>query len=383
MKHIIKKLLLLFFSIFKVKNIIVLESHADYTDNARAFYEYLIENKYNEKYKIYWFVNNAKDFKDKEISNVRFFSIWKSGTSKTFIQWIKYLWIVKNAKYLMFSNRNLIKLNRKTITVSLNHGAPIKSLKDRQVVPRDIDYRVDNSNFFDDIVRETQHFINTKSLIVGNPRNDILFKDTDVENKLDEFKKFDKIILWLPTFRKSSFSDREDSTFKFPLGLPIIYSIDDLKKVNNYLKKRNMAIIFKPHPAQDLSMFNATTLSNVFIINDKYLIDKKVQLTEVFKIADALITDYSSIYVDYLLTLKPLGFTIDDISEYIKGFSFDNILDYMPGFKMENINDMYKFIDDISKNKDEYLNERKKINNIFNEHQDGNSSKRLAEELKL
>ena len=39
----IKKVL----SVFKIKNVIVFESNADYSDNSRAFYEYLIENKYN------------------------------------------------------------------------------------------------------------------------------------------------------------------------------------------------------------------------------------------------------------------------------------------------------------------------------------------------
>ncbi len=383
MKGFIKKLLLLFFSIFKIKNIIVLESHADYTDNARAFYEYLIKNKYNEKYKIYWFVNNAKHFKNREIKNVRFFSMWKSGNSKTFFQWIKYLWIVKNAKYLMFSNRNLIRLNKKTTTISLNHGAPIKSLKNRQVIPRDVDYRVDTSTFFDNIVRETQNIINTKSLIIGNPRNDVLFTPTDTINKVPEFKKFKKIILWLPTFRKSNNSNRSDSSFEFPLGIPIIYSEKSLKDINNYLKKCNISLVLKLHPAQDISLFKAESLSNIIILDDSYLIEKDVELTEFYKIADALITDYSSVYVDYLLTQKPIGFTIDDLNDYKIGFSMDNIQDYMPGQKINDIKDLKEFIDNLDKNIDHYKKERKRVNKIFNEFTDNNSSKRLAEKIGL
>ena len=383
MKRFIKKLLLLFFSIFKIKNIIVLESHADYTDNARAFYEYLIKNKYNEKYKIYWFVNNAKYFKDREIKNVRFLSMWKSGNSKTFFQWIKYFWIVKNAKYLMFSNRNLIRLNKKTITVSLNHGAPIKSLKNRQVIPRDVDYRVDNSTFLDNVVRETQNLIHTKSLIVGNPRNDVLFTKTDTLNKIPEFKKYKKIILWLPTFRKSNNSNRSDSSFELPLGIPVIYNKKQLNDLNNYLKELDTALVLKLHPAQDRSLFKAEPLSNIIILDDSYLIEKDVELTEFYKITDALITDYSSVYVDYLLTQKPLGFTVDDFNEYKIGFSFDNILDYMPGEKIADIKGLKTFISNINNNIDEYKEERKRVNKIFNEHNDNNASKRLAEKIKL
>ena len=99
MKRTIKKIIINIMSIFKIKNVIVFESNADYSDNSRAFYEYLIREKYNEKYKIYWFVNDSKKFRERECKNVRFITMWHNTAKKTFIQWIKYFWIVKNAKY--------------------------------------------------------------------------------------------------------------------------------------------------------------------------------------------------------------------------------------------------------------------------------------------
>ena len=132
-----------------------------------------------------------------------------------------------------------------------------------------------------------------------------------------------------------------------------------------------------------MSLFKAKPLSNIIILDDKYLIDKNVELTEFYKITDALITDYSSVYVDYLLTQKPIGFTQDDFNEYKLGFSMDNINDYMPGMKIINIEDLKKFIINLHDDIDEYKEERKRVNKIFNEFNDSNSSKRLAETLKL
>lgn len=352
----IKKVL----SVFKIKNVIVFESNADYSDNSRAFYEYLIENKYNNKYKIYWFVNNQKDFKDRECKNVKFLTMWKNGTKKSFLQWIKYFHIVKNAKYLISSNRQLHKLNNKTISININHGTPLKRVKDIGVVPKDIDMVLVGSDFCVNMMSNQLNLPKDKFICVGNPRNDIIFKDSNTIEKVKEYSDYDKIIVWLPTFRKAMGSERNDSTLNFPLGLPIIYSEEELLKLNEYLKRNNVLILFKLHPHQDTTLFKASSLSNIKILTDSYLIEKDIELTELFKISDALITDYSGVYYDYLLLDNIMGFTVDDFEDYKnkKGFVFDNIQDYMAGEKIKNIEDLYVFIDNVIKNNDLYKKER-------------------------
>ena len=177
-RQLIKKILLFLGSPYKIKDLIILESHADYSDNSRSFYEYLINNNYNEKYKIYWFVNDAKKFEDKKAKNVKFLTMWTVGTKRTLFQWIKYFWIVKNAKFLIFSNRNLPKVNRKTKKVYINHGVAIKSVKGRRMVPLDADYVVDASEFGAELLMDQQDLKRDQIIVVGNPRNDIIFTKT-------------------------------------------------------------------------------------------------------------------------------------------------------------------------------------------------------------
>ena len=382
-KLLVKKIILCLGSIYKIKNVIVFESHIDYSDNSRSFYEYLIKNGYNKKYKIYWFVNDASKFKNKKAKNVKFVTMWHHGTKRTPLQWIKYFWIAKNAKYLIFSNRNLLRINKHTKTVCINHGISIKSVKKKQIIPSEVDYRVDSSEFCAKLQIDQNGLKRSQIIIVGNPRNDVIFTKTNTAEKMKDLAKFDKIILWLPTFRKSTEAGRNDSTFIFPLGIPIIYSKSDLKEINLYLKEHNTALVLKLHPAQDLSTFKATTLSNIIIIDDQYLIDHNTELTELYKITDALITDYSSVYVDYLLTDKPIGFTQDDFNQYTICFSIANINDYMPGEKILNLNDLKKFINHVNKGIDNYKNERKRVNKIFNDFNDDRSSERLSKKLKL
>ena len=372
-------------SIFKIKNIIVFESNADYSDNSRAFYEYLINNNYNDKYKIYWFVGDSKKFADKETKNVKFITMWHNVTKRTFFQWIKYFHIVKNAKYLISSNRALLRLNKKTITVNVNHGSPLKTVKDLHIVPKDIDVFVAASDFFIDISSDELHIDKSQIICPGNPRNDVIFRKTDTQDKLPEFKKYNKIIVWLPTFRQQATSKRVDSDFNYPLGLPIIYSNKELEKINKYLKEKNILLLFKLHPAQDTSYLKAKTLTNIKIITDSYLFEHNLDLCELYKITDAMITDYSGVYYDYLQLDKPIAFTLDDFEEYkkLKGFVFENPLDYMAGYHIMNVKELYSFIDDIHNNKDIYKTKRNKMKKLFNKYSDDKSSERLAKYLEL
>ena len=231
-RNFIKKVM----SIFKIKNIIVFESNADYSDNSRAFYEYLIKNNYNEKYKIYWFVNDKNKFENRKCKNVEFLTMWKNSKKKTIFQWIKYFQIVKNAKFLISSNRQLHKLNDKTISININHGTPLKKVKDLKVVPTDIDLVLVGSDFCIDMMSDQLNLPKEKFICVGNPRNDIIFKNTKTKEKVKEFSEFNKIIVWLPTFRKAEESSRNDSSVNFPLGLPIIYSEEGLLKLKEISK---------------------------------------------------------------------------------------------------------------------------------------------------
>lgn len=383
MKKLIKNLLLKLFSLFPIKNIMVFESLADFSGNSLYFYNYLIKNGYNDTYKIYWFVNDASIFDMYNIKNVKFLTMWNHGYKKNFFQWLKYFHIVKNAKYLFFDNRNLLKINNKTIKIGLNHGTPIKKLNDRKVLPDDMDYYVQSSDYCANVVSSQLNINKDIICVCGNPRNDILFDKSYKKDKFPELLKYKKVILWTPTFRKSQYNDRCDSTFSFPLNIPIIYNVKELKRVDNKLKKINSLLIIKPHPVQDVSIIKQETLSNIKIIDDTFLSSHGCDIFEFFLYSDAMITDYSGIYCDYLLTNKQIGFTIDDLDVYKLGLSFDNIDEYMPGLKIKDINDLLRYIDYIASNSDDFSLERKKACKIFNKYIDGKSSERLAQSINL
>ena len=85
--------------------------------------------------------------------------------------------------------------------------------------------------------------------------------------------------------------------------------------------------------------------------------------------ADILLTDFSSIYIDYLLLNRPIGFVEDDFDEYSKsrGFIFDNPEEYMPGVKIRSLEDLKTFLyNTLILSQDLYLENRVLINNKLN-----------------
>ncbi len=57
----------------------------------------------------------------------------------------------------------------------------------------------------------------------------------------------------------------------------------------------------------------------------------------------------TSVYIDFLLTLKPIGFIFDDLEEYSsgRGFVFENYKEYMPSVQIINLSSLLSFIDEV------------------------------------
>ena len=155
-------------------------------------------------------------------------------------------------------------------------------------------------------------------------------------------------------------------------------SYADIINLDKILEKNDILLVIKIHP---MAVFKKCEYKNIIIMDNTDIISRGVRLYEFVKEFDALITDYSSIYCDYLLLNRPIGFTLDDYSKYQnnRGFVFENFIEYMPGHHLYTIKDMYEFINDIASGKDFYKTDRDKVLPVFCKYIDGENCRRLAE----
>ena len=372
-----------FLSVCPAKKRIIFESHPEMTCNTYPVYRYLLEKGLNEKYEFVWISNDAAQYKEMPAKNVSFITNIKHA--KSFMQKIKFMYYISTAKALVYSNQLLGTHGKGKISLWLQHGMPLKASNGTYCINDRCTAALCESEFFADNFSADARVSKDKMIFLGFPRNDFLNKDNDSIAKFG-FEAYDKIIFWLPTFRQRKDTAKNAALKDFEMenhgtGIPAIETAEDMIKVNEYLKSVNCLLVLKPHPVQDMSVVSEKGLSNFFIINDSALKEKGVQLYELLGRCDAMITDYSSVYYDYLLTDKPMGLTIGDIDEYIakRGFVYKNPLEILKGEYIYDTDGLITFLSNVKNGNDVAKEERTAVKNMIHTNTDGNSAQLVGD----
>lgn len=117
------------------------------------------------------------------------------------------------------------------------------------------------------------------------------------------------------------------------------------------------------------------------MLTNRELDEAGVELYRLVGAADGLLTDYSSIYFDYLLLNHPMIFLIDDIDGYQekRGFTVADPLSLMPGEKVRAAEELYQALGRLARGEDAWEGERARVNGLVNRFTDDQSARRTAE----
>ena len=174
---------------------------------------------------------------------------------------------------------------------------------------------------------------------------------------------FKKMVVWMPTYRKVDSGEAPESNIQTDFDLPLLNSEEELKQLNRFCQQRQILLYIKKHPAQVPYTSEGLNLSNIVFLSYNYLRRRGIQNCELLALADALISDYSSAAIDYLLLDRPVAFALADFEAYrdTRGFVFADPLNYMPGHHLYTFEDMKMFLDDVVQGLDPYAEKRRQI----------------------
>lgn len=289
------------------------------------------------------------------------YEVYKWGTFKA-------VWVQLRAKYAVVSN-GISDLEHTflggAIIIDLWHGIPLKkvcydnkyekdwdSLKQKfrdllVNVPLGNMYYVATSKVFVDIYQSAFRVGKNQVLCLGQPRCDIFFK----KEKPKPYFPGKNIILYCPTHRK-------EGTEKIDID-----KLFDLEKLEAYLTKYGYYFVVKKHfyhrnETQDFSAY-------------PHIIDvtgADMDIQRLIMETKAMVTDYSSIYIDYLLLDLPLLFYCYDYEKYLAKdrelyFEYEDVT---PGLKARNFDELLKELVLFAENGSGYARkERERVKNLF------------------
>lgn len=331
-----------------------------FADNPRYLYLYISQNRKKLGIRPIWISHK------KEIIEL----LKKSGYEAYYYHSLKGIWYALRAKVYIYDNYSKdinFWQSGGAVKVNLWHGIPLKKIQADNVFdkfrhpknlwekwkcfPRRLSdekphhFVLTTSEFLKPIFKSA---FQTKYVFTsGYPRNDQLISKkinnllTDTEKSAKkQIRRFlgsntdkahinknsstgiteersisKKMVYYMPTFRESE--------GKF-------FDVVDLQKLQKFLKENNLLFCTKLHPKSKLKKeFDAITGNNIIVIDadaDPYVF---------LEMADVLVTDYSSIYFDFLLTGRPIVFFNYDLEEYLRDsreMYFDYEM-YTPGEK--------------------------------------------------
>lgn len=372
LRDVIIKIVLFVLKKCKIKNYIVFESFPFYSDNTKFVFDELVKRNVDKKFKMIWIADRGTNSKVIDCENVKIIE------GNNFLNSLKKQYAISAAKAVIVSNDLLKKINpRKQLFIDLAHGAALKNCSSHYNLPDCYDKAVCLSPYLAKYDAVNFNCDEEKMLPLGYPRNDLLFGNKIDLHKYFSDSEFDKAVYWMPTYRQHKNGKYNPSSIAFP----IIYDEDIAKAISQKALDEKVLIIVKPHPAQDMSRIQKLNLSNLVFIDNHFLSKNNIENYELLRSVDALISDYSSVYYDYLLCDKPIGLCFDDFEEYNsnEGFTVDPNFILAGGEKIYNTQDLCDFIERIANGEDTLKDKRNEIKDLCHQYKDNQSTQRVAD----
>ena len=358
LKHIISSLPYAFLSLFskRDKKLIVFSAmHCrTFDSNSKFLFLHFLNNE--KDYTSYFVINDdeLREKLTKEYGNHFIDTRTKEGKkialkAKTWV--VSWLDTPLGGMFLKF----------RRLVIHLGHGTPLKCIgmmeKDGKLLKKmyyllcqtNISYSLASTPFIANIIQKSIGFSKKHVLINGQPRTEVVFEKPQ---QLHEFIDGFTHVLYAPTWRQHS----EIKLFPFD-----DFSLTDLQ---NFLSKEKIIIHIRFHPAYEEDIpKEILALENISLFSAK----KYPEIMDYLNLFDALITDYSSIYFDYMLLERPMIFLPYDLEDYEKsvGFTMD-YSQYTPGAKPTSFLDFTNYLNAIKNNPEIFLDSIKSLNKILN-----------------
>lgn len=301
---------------------------------------------------------------------------------------------VRGSDAIVTTHRNY-PYSREQVNIELWHGFPLKGMANMdfedkhtsdQIAAywRDVDAIASYSPLYTTVFNACMGAKVNKYHLTGAPRNDALF-DSNGRGTLERLLEADfagkRMVFYMPTFRKVFFNENRNEGNKH---WDNVFGFDTFEPdgFDQYLRDRRMTLVVKLHPVEEslvLPHIRELKERGIHVLTSSHLQRHGVELYETLNAADALITDYSSVYFDFLLLDRPLLFAPVDLDVYQqkRGFLLNPYTFWTPGPKVTAQEELQRELDRCFADDAYYRAERMLIKQFVHQYDDGEASRRV------
>lgn len=180
-----------------------------------------------------------------------------------------------------------------------------------------------------------------------------------------EILENERILLWMPTHRNLKSDGNHNGASRVP-SLLDSYLTPGFERI---LQQNDAILLMKPHPNDEpLVQGRVDNLgSRVRLLTSDAYSTVVDDLYCLLPATDALITDYSSVFIDYLVLDKPIAFVVDDIDVYRRnrGFLLEPVERWMPGAPIQSLDALKDFVAQVATGEDAHATQRKELRTTF------------------
>jgi CDP-glycerol glycerophosphotransferase (TagB/SpsB family) len=228
-------------------------------------------------------------------------------------------------------------------------------------------FLISTSDFFSDVLMKASGFGPERLLATGLPRNDFLTtvrrRSVDIVARLRG--DADRLIFFLPTYRNSirGFKTQDGTETNSTLGL----NTADAQQLHDWLQKNRCKLIVKSHPMSINAGKPFADDAQWAMIDEQALFKSGLGLYELLAQADLLVTDVSSVFVDFLVTQRPQILYFPDMQRYeeTRGLLLNPLKDYAPGPIAQSFAELQSCLDQWMSDDDSWRERRRELRDLM------------------
>ena len=359
-------------SLDKKSLVFIPSTREPFSGNTWALFEFIVEKR--PDYKVVYFINDRQLMKALNLKYGCEMFYFSGSFSAMLLAARSGAWITYDLP-LHFYLLSIFK-NPKRMVYYLGHGIPLKRIAlasrnvsflrilNRYLLVSCYSHILGFSTSIIPVMKEAFGHSGKEFFPVGQPRLDSRHESNVILdlNKILCRSSNPRIVLYAPTWRYHK------STEFFP------FENFCIEKLNSFLEMNNIFIFLRPHGKKPFDLPLSLLSSDHVKMFDSFTFPDVNAYLDQF---NALVTDYSSIFFDFLVHDRPVGFIPYDYNEYEEnpGFGIE-YYKFTPGKKIHTFDDFLRFLGQIDD--DGYSIDRARVVSDLNIKNNSNCEENLS-----